>query len=296
MPPDREPTRKSESERLFLDPVAPLTDPSDPSASLSRGDAADHRRLMQRIEAPFDESRRREWPQVIHFLDALPRDGPILDLACGNGRHTLPALRLGHRVVAIDVANGLLRRLRGRLEEEKRLARALLVEADALRLPLRRASVEAAIFVAGLHCIRGRSNRQAALLELRRVLKPEAPLQLTVWWRDPKRFRGPLRRNQALLEADETAMGENENVEAKSTAPPVEPGDVSLPWRHGIETPVDRFFHLYTEDELEEDLRLAGFAGAQIEYMRHASTWNLIATLDPEKILPKPSGARHGEA
>lgn len=228
---------------------------------------------MQRIEAPFDKSRQRAWPDVIRFLEGLTPKSWLLDLACGNGRHTLPAVRLGHRVAAVDVARGLLRRLRQRLREEKRLEEALLVEADALRLPLWDASVDAAIFVAGLHCIRGRSQRRAALVEVHRVLKPGAPLQLTVWWRDPRRFRGPLKRTEALLESA-TQVGEEQALL-------VEPGDVSMPWRHGIETPVDRFFHLYTQAELEQDLLRAGFASPRIEYMRYASTWNLVATVDP---------------
>lgn len=235
---------------------------------------------MQQIEAPFDESRQRPWPDVIRFLEGLAPKGWLLDLACGNGRHTLPAVRLGHRVVALDVARGLLRRLRHRLREEKRLEDALLVEADALRLPLSDASVDAAIFVAGLHCIRGRSRRRAALVELRRVLKPGAPLQLTVWWRDPRRFRGPLRRTEARLESAREAGEGHAGVEQQALA--MEAGDVSMPWRHGLEQPVDRFFHLYTQDELEQDLLAAGFVSPRIEYMRYASTWNLVATVDPQ--------------
>lgn len=259
------------------------TSSPDTPAPLPRGDAADHRRLMQQIEAPFDESRQRPWPDVVRFLEGLAPKGWLLDLACGNGRHTLPAVRLGHRVAAMDVARGLLRRLRQRLHEDKRLDNALLVEADALRLPLSDASVDAAIFVAGLHCIRGRSQRQAALVELRRVLKPDAPLQLTVWWRDARRFRGPLRRTQARLEsAMEAGAGHVADAEVEQQALPVEAGDVSMPWRHGIEKPVDRFFHLYTQDELEQDLLAAGFVSPLIEYVRYASTWNLVATVEPK--------------
>lgn len=228
---------------------------------------------MHQIESPFDASRNREWTEVIRFLEDLPRKGWLMDLASGNGRHTLPAARLGHRVVAVDVARGLLRRSRSRLEGEELLRGNLFVEADALRLPIADGSIDAAIFIAGLHCIRGKKTRRASLVELCRVLKPGAPLLLTVWWRDPKRFRGPLKRNQARLDRQEQIP-----TDPGATRPPEEPGDVSMPWRHGVEVPVDRYFHLYEERELEQDLLAARFDAPRVEYMRFASTWNLVAT------------------
>lgn len=35
-------------------------------------------------------------------MPAIPADGPVLDLACGAGRHTRTLLRHGHKVVAVD--------------------------------------------------------------------------------------------------------------------------------------------------------------------------------------------------
>lgn len=39
---------------------------------------------------------------LVDHLDLLPRDGTVLDLACGRGRHTLFLARAGFRVHAID--------------------------------------------------------------------------------------------------------------------------------------------------------------------------------------------------
>jgi SAM-dependent methyltransferase len=41
-------------------------------------------------------------PWVLRFADAVPTDGTVLDLACGDGRHTRLFLRRGHLVVAVD--------------------------------------------------------------------------------------------------------------------------------------------------------------------------------------------------
>lgn len=42
-------------------------------------------------------------PWVVRFADLVPAGGPVLDLACGAGRHTRFFLKLGHPVVAVDI-------------------------------------------------------------------------------------------------------------------------------------------------------------------------------------------------
>jgi SAM-dependent methyltransferase len=41
-------------------------------------------------------------PWVVRFVASMPTTGPVLDVACGAGRHTRFLLELGHRVVAVD--------------------------------------------------------------------------------------------------------------------------------------------------------------------------------------------------
>ena len=45
-------------------------------------------------------------------------NGSVLELCCGTGRITLPLARDGHRVVAVDVATGMLKQLKAHLERE----------------------------------------------------------------------------------------------------------------------------------------------------------------------------------
>jgi SAM-dependent methyltransferase len=40
---------------------------------------------------------------VERFAPAIPQDAPVLDVACGGGRHTRMLLERGHHVVAIDL-------------------------------------------------------------------------------------------------------------------------------------------------------------------------------------------------
>lgn len=41
-------------------------------------------------------------PWVLKFADLAPKDLPVLDIACGKGRHTRHILELGYDVTAID--------------------------------------------------------------------------------------------------------------------------------------------------------------------------------------------------
>jgi SAM-dependent methyltransferase len=48
------------------------------------------------------------------FILALDRFDPLLEIGPGTGFHTLPLLKAGHRVLAVDVSEGMLDRLRRR--------------------------------------------------------------------------------------------------------------------------------------------------------------------------------------
>lgn len=94
--------------------------------------------------------------ETIHYLrhlqdilDSLKKKSLILDLGCGDGRFTELFLSSDVGiVVAMDLGINNLKRLSGRLGEDDR-ARVLLVQADALRLPIRRASLDA-VFAIGV--------------------------------------------------------------------------------------------------------------------------------------------------
>jgi SAM-dependent methyltransferase len=47
--------------------------------------------------------QRRPSAWVERFAPTIPQAGPVLDVACGSGRHTRLLLERGHRVVAVDL-------------------------------------------------------------------------------------------------------------------------------------------------------------------------------------------------
>lgn len=100
-------------------------------------------------------------------------DAAILDICCGTGDMTMALLKLrpqhARPIVAADFARGMLsrgaRKFRGR--------GAVAMEADALNLPLRSASLDLIVSAFGF---RNLANYEAGLREFHRVLKPGGQL------------------------------------------------------------------------------------------------------------------------
>lgn len=60
---------------------------------------------------------------------------------------------------------------------------------DLTKLPFGDNFFDAAIFVAVLHCIKGEKNREKAVKELYRTLKPKAQVDVAVWNKNCRKFR-----------------------------------------------------------------------------------------------------------
>jgi len=99
------------------------------------------------------------------YAGQLGRSDAILDLGTGTGA-MLPVLRLyapASRLVAVDLANGMLQRARARG------AHAALLQADVHRLPLLDASFDLALCHAAFPHF---TDKPRSLRELRRLLRP----------------------------------------------------------------------------------------------------------------------------
>ncbi|MDP9238039.1 MAG: methyltransferase domain-containing protein [Chloroflexota bacterium] len=108
----------------------------------------------------------------------------VLELGPGPGYFTLGASRVvgpTGRVVCVDVQPGMVSILEERLRVEKVLNTHPVV-GDATRLPLADQSVDVAFLVTVLGEIH---DRPAALVELRRVMKPGAVLSVMEGLNDP---------------------------------------------------------------------------------------------------------------
>jgi demethylmenaquinone methyltransferase/2-methoxy-6-polyprenyl-1,4-benzoquinol methylase len=120
------------------------------------------------------------WRTARKFQAILGRpDAAVLDVCCGTGDMTMALLKRRPQgalpILAADFARGMLSRgakkfSRGRMEGG---LCAVALEADALHLPLRAASLDLIVTAFGF---RNLANYEAGLREFARVLKPGAQL------------------------------------------------------------------------------------------------------------------------
>jgi demethylmenaquinone methyltransferase/2-methoxy-6-polyprenyl-1,4-benzoquinol methylase len=119
------------------------------------------------------------WRTARKFEAILARpDAAVLDVCCGTGDMTMALLKRrpqGARpILAADFARGMLSRGARKFSRHTSGAPcAIALEADALRLPLRAASLDLIVTAFGF---RNLANYEAGLREFARVLKPGAQL------------------------------------------------------------------------------------------------------------------------
>jgi len=104
----------------------------------------------------------------------LDRPSALLDIATGTGDLAIEALSLKpEKVIGVDISEGMLRFGREKIEDKGLSDRIELVLGDAADLPFDDNRFDGAMAAFG---VRNFEDLQAGLADIRRVLKPSAPL------------------------------------------------------------------------------------------------------------------------
>ena len=164
--------------------MAPTKTPTKPPIGQAEGE-------REQVEAMFDDIAPRydllnrvlsmgidAWwrRRAVAFLgDALlNRPSALLDIATGTGDLAIEALSLNpEKVVGVDISEGMLSHGHEKLEQKGLSDRIELVQADASNLPFDDDHFDGAMAAFG---VRNFEDLQAGLADIRRVLKPGAPL------------------------------------------------------------------------------------------------------------------------
>ena len=154
--------------------------------------------------------------RVIEFLKG--KKGKIIDLGCGSGRNFIKSKNL--EFYGVDFSEKLLD-----YANKKKIAKEL-IHSQITKLPYTSNFFDLAICIAVLHCLTP-LQRQKALKELYRVLKPKTEALISVWSKKQKRLKN---KGKTCL----------------------------IPWT------VDgkkqkRYTYIFTQIELENELKKAGF-------------------------------------
>ena len=169
----------------------------------------------------------RHWTIFRSELEALAQrwqKGKLLNIGCAHGPDFLP-FKDGFELYGVDFSPEMLKL--ARKYSQKFNFDVNLQVADARHLPYADNAFDWAISVATIHHIKGKEEQQAALAEMRRVLKPGGEAFITVWnrWQPRFWFSGK---------------------------------EVAVPWRTKDKT-LYRYYYLFSYPEIERLVKKAGF-------------------------------------
>lgn len=212
--------------------------------------------VYESIAEHFSGTRYKPWPIVEHFLSALPAGSIGLDIGTGNGKY-LPVNR-DVFIIASDHSSNLVH-IASKHEPHEALV------ADSLALPHRPKSFDFAISIAVIHHLSTRQRRVQAVAHILELLEDDGRALIYVW----------------ALEQKNSRRGWDKGGEQ----------DVLVPWvtkerkvasdngeQDGMveEKTYHRYYHLYRESELEEDVEAAGGVTVKAGYEKD-NWWAVVA-------------------
>jgi alkylated DNA repair protein alkB family protein 8 len=191
---------------------------------------------FDRIASQFYHSRRTPWPSLKEIGDC--RNRSVLDLGAGTGRNTRRLIEWGASiVVAADSSTEMLEVLQ-RNTDKKSGELIHPVRCDALYLPFLSSSFDRVAFIATIHHIPKKENREATMREVMRVTADGGKVLVTAWVLFQRRF---------LRQAHKLIMRKARGGEV---------GDLYISW--GKDT--QRFYHLFTLRELKGIVKSSGLS------------------------------------
>jgi len=169
------------------------------------------------ISDSFSRTRVNVWPCVAEFLDSVSGKG--LEIGCGNGKNMI--YRPDLEVLGLDICPNFVK-----LCQTKGLG---VIEGNMTKLPYSSYSFDFVYCIAALHHLETRELRSKAIQEMIRVCKPGGSIFILVWAFEQ--------------EADSKRKFETQ--------------DVMVPWKDNNkpDAVAHRFYHVYKEDELVEEVK-----------------------------------------
>lgn len=266
--------------------------------------------VYQQIAPHFSSTRYKPWPIVSSFLNSLGPGSIGLDIGCGNGKY-LTVRRHDIFIVASDRSSELLKFA---AREKDRQPHDGVIVADILSLPHAPGKFDFAISIAVVHHLSSRERRIAATQAILETVKvPDehgngaGKVLIYVWALEQKESRRGWDKGDAqdvmVPWVMKTAAPKSEKKAKKTKTKKQSHRDPNIPNVHapGDEPPADqgqepaaaevevqpanetapektfhRYYHLYQEGELEQDIVTAG--GVVLESGYEKDNWWAIAT------------------
>ena len=130
-------------------------------------------------ELPSDEETAEELEFISRVLD-LKEGALILDLCCGQGRHSIGLADMGYSVIGLD-SSGTLLSLAREAASEPSLSHLWFVEGDMRNIPIREGTFDAAINLFTSFGFFDDTGNLQVLESVASVLKPGGKFLLDYW-------------------------------------------------------------------------------------------------------------------
>lgn len=127
------------------------------------------RKIYNKIGEHFDATRAYTWKWIEDFTYQYSDSHTIYDIGCGSGRN----LRDSPTWIGVDNSETFIN-----ICKEKGFN---VVHADMINIPLPTESADAIISIASFHHLYTYERRIRALYEMKRLIKPDGKILLSVW-------------------------------------------------------------------------------------------------------------------
>ena len=193
-------------------------------------------KVYDTIAESFDSTRKYPWKEVEEFIEEIKPNEFILDLGCGNGRHTKLILEKDASTIGVDLSFTILHIALTKTLESCHKMLLGLINADTNFLPFKENSFDKMIMIAVIHHLDSQEKRISALNEIRRTMKRGGLLLISCWLKTHPRF---LKDDLAPL------IAQNKQ-------------DIMVPWTLPNGEKIKRYYYLFEPKEIEELILSSG--------------------------------------
>ena len=202
--------------------------------------------IYNQIAADFSQTRSYNWEEMKRIAELANKWERVLDLGCGNGRFS-ELFDDSVKYFGIDNSENLIA-----LAQKKYPAKRF-EKFDGLKFPFADNFFNKVYCVAVFHHIPGKKMRRQFLREIKRVLRRDGKLILTVW----SAGNYPKAKKYLKQYTIKKLMGLSK----------MDFGDVLLPWGQNNQS---RYIHFFKEKKLVEEIKQAGFNIKESGFLKRA--------------------------
>ncbi len=188
------------------------------------------RRTYNEISKHFSETRNTPWLEFEYFRKYVNKNDRILDLGCGNGRVYEFFKDYGITYYGLDISEKLINIAKKKYPEPN------FKVGNMINLPYENNFFDTVWMIASFHHLRDKKERIQTLKEIKRVLKENGILIITVWNLYQIKY----------LKYVINGVYDRLNGKTKKI------NDLFIPWKKKDSTKIHRYYHAFLPNELFE--------------------------------------------